>query len=168
MRYFFKEDLHLLYATGALYDSNDNPVYSYENETLLFPRIAVRRYDEEIGYVKKNFTLFLRQYDIVLGDQLIDSLQQRFRLFTPELVLENLGWRIEGDFLALEYQIYDENNNLIAEVSQELFHLTKHYYVEIYDESQEELLILLVIAINQFDKDLTAANSAAAHSSSHN
>ena len=64
--------------------------------------------------------------------------------------------------------ITDEEGNLLCEVSEEILHFTKHYSVEIYDEENEELLILLVLAINQFDKDQDSANSSAAAASSNN
>ncbi|MBQ1341103.1 MAG: hypothetical protein IIY33_01340 [Erysipelotrichaceae bacterium] len=166
MKYYFKENFRLLYADGALYDSHNNPVYTYRNQTIFFPQIDLFRYGEKVGHVKKNFTFFLRQYDIFVKGRMIDTLNQQFTLFRQELQLERLGWTIKGDFLALSYQIYDRNGNMICEVDQELFHLTRQYYVNILDESQEMLIILVVLAINQYDKDLSASSSAAHHSHS--
>ena len=166
MKYYFKENFRLLYADGALYDSHNNPVYTYRNQTIFFPQIDLFRYGEKVGHVKKNFTFFLRQYDIFVKGRMIDTLNQQFTLFRQELQLERLGWTIKGDFLALSYQIYDRNGNMICEVDQELFHLTRQYYVNILDESQEMLIILVVLAINQYDKDLCASSSAAHHSHS--
>ncbi|MBQ1521934.1 MAG: hypothetical protein IIZ74_04160 [Erysipelotrichaceae bacterium] len=166
MKYYFKENFRLLYADGALYDSHNNPVYTYRNQTIFFPQIDLFRYGEKVGHVKKNFTFFLRQYDIFVKERMIDTLNQQFTLFRQELQLERLGWTIKGDFLALSYQIYDRNGNMICEVDQELFHLTRQYYVNILDESQEMLIILVVLAINQYDKDLSASSSAAHHSHS--
>ncbi|MBR2745222.1 MAG: hypothetical protein IKD99_00705 [Erysipelotrichaceae bacterium] len=166
MKYYFKENFRLLYADGALYDSHNNPVYTYRNQTLFFPQIDLFRYGEKVGHVKKNFTFFLRQYDIFVKERTVDTLNQQFTLFRQELQLERLGWTIKGDFLALSYQIYDRNGNMICEVDQELFHLTRQYYVNILDESQELLIILVVLAINQYDKDLSASSSAAHHSHS--
>ena len=108
----------------------------------------------------------MRQYDIFVKERTVDTLNQQFTLFRQELQLERLGWTIKGDFLALSYQIYDRNGNMICEVDQELFHLTRQYYVNILDESQELLIILVVLAINQYDKDLSASSSAAHHSHS--
>ena len=167
MKYYFKENFRLLYADGTLYDENELPVYTYENQTLFLPQIDLYKYGEKIGHVKKNFTFFLRNYDIVLDDEVVDSLQQQFTLFRQELTLQRLGWTIRGDWLALSYKIYDETDRLICEVDQELFHLTRHYCVNILDESREELIMLVLLAINQYDKDLAAASSSSSHSSSH-
>ena len=167
MKYYFKENFRLLYADGTLYDENQLPVYTYENQTVFLPQIDLYKYGERIGHVKKNFTLILRNYDIVLNNEVVDSLQQQFALFRSELTLQRLGWTVKGDWLALNYQIYDERDTLICEVSQELFRLTRRYYVDVLDESREDLIILLVLAINQYDKDLAAASSSSAHAGSH-
>ena len=166
MKYYFRENFRFLYADGALYDSNNNQVYTYENQTIFFPEIDLFRYGEKVGHVKKNFTFFLREYDIFVKDRMVDTLNQQFTLFRQELKLNNLGWTVKGDFMALSYQIYDRNDNVICEVDQELFHFTRHYCINVVDESQELLIILVVLAINQYDKDLSAAHSSSAHSSS--
>ncbi len=165
MKYYFEENFKLLYADGTLYDENHLPVYTYENQTLFLPQIDLFKYGQKIGHVKKNWTFFLRNYDIVLDNEVVDSLQQQFTFFSQELTLERLGWTVRGDWLALDYQIYDESDELICEVSQELFRLTRHYQINVIDESREELIILLVLAINQYDKD--HASSGSAHHSSH-
>ena len=167
MKYYFKENFRLLYADGTIYDENELPVYTYEDQNLFLTQTDLYRYGEKIGYVKKNFTLLLRNYDIVLDDQLVDSLQQQFTFFRSELTLERLGWTVRGDWLALDYQIHDEDNRLICEVSEELFHLTRHYCIDILDESREELIMLVVLAINQYDKDLSSSSSSSAHHSHH-
>lgn len=163
-RYYFKENLHFLYADGQLFDENEQTVYSYENQTLFLPRIDLYKYGNYIGHVQKEFTFFLRRYELVYEGEEVASLNQEFSFFKPELFVEGLGWRVQGDFFALHYSIYDENDELIAAVDQELFHLTPHYYIDIYDNENEELIILLIIAINQFDKDRSAAASSSAHS----
>lgn len=164
-RYYFKENLHFLYADGQLFDENEQTVYSYENQTLFLPRIDLYKYGNYIGHVQKEFSFFLRRYGLFYEGEEVGSLDQEFSFFKPELSVEGLGWRVEGDFFALHYSIYNEYGDLIANVDQELFHLTKHYYIDIYDEENEELIVLLIIAINQFDKDESAAASSASSSS---
>ena len=166
MKYYFKENFHLLYASGQLYDSHDQVAYSYENTTVMFPEIDLFYRGRRVGHVKKNFSLFLRNYDIYVGDELEDSLQQELTLFRPSLYLERRGWIISGDFFALNYEIRDSGGKIICEVNQEMFRLTRRYYVDVRDESQEPFIILLVLAINQFDKD--SASSAHSSSSHHN
>ena len=113
MKYYFKENFRLLYADGSLYDENENAVYDYRNTTLLFPDIELYRDGEFIGHVKKNFTIFLREYDIYLGDELVDRLSQELTFFRSELTLQELGWKINGDFFAsMDYA--DKGANVVA------------------------------------------------------
>ncbi len=163
MKYYFKESFRLLYADGTIYDENGLPVYTYENQTLILPQIDLYHYGEKIGHVKKNFTFLLKNYDLVLHDLPVDSLQQRFTFFSQELVLEQRGWTVRGDWLAMDYEIYDEADRLICQVSQKLFRLTHQYCIDILDESREELIMLVVLAINQYDKDLSSGGSSSHH-----
>ena len=64
MKYYFKENFHLIYADGQLYDENNDVAYEYENKTIFFPEIDLYKDGEKIGYVKKQFKWFLRSYDI--------------------------------------------------------------------------------------------------------
>ncbi len=167
MKYYFKENFRFFYADGALYDQHDDIVYEYQNTTLLLPRIELRRYGQLVGHVDREFTLMFGRYNIFIGDQHFDTLQQHFAFFKQDLSLERSGWRVEGDWMALNYKIYDEHDNLMCTVDQELFRLTRRYYVEIYDESRELQLILLVLAINQYDKECSAAHTSTHHSNNH-
>ena len=90
------------------------------------------------------------------------SLQQQLKFIGSEMYIEDLGWTIKGDFLSMNYDIINEQDELIATVDQEIFRLTQRFYIDIYDEDNEELIVLLVLAINQFDKDRKAAASSSA------
>ena len=160
MKYYFKENFHLFLPDGAVYDEYDREVYRYENETFMFPEISLYKYGRKVGHVKKNFSLFLREYDLFVGDQLADTINQQFSLFKAELELAKSGWYIKGDFWALNYQIFNQNDDLVAEVNQEILTLTKRYFVNIIDESSETFIMLIVLAINQFDRDSSAASSS--------
>jgi|GEM_PF-2016887 uncharacterized protein YxjI len=167
MKYYLKENFHLLYADGNIYDEYDRPVYSYENTTLMFPQIDLYKNGERVGHVKKNFSWFLRNYDLYLDDVNVDTIQQEFTWFKSELTLERLGWTIKGDFFSWDYQIYNEYGDMIANMDQELFRLTQRFTIDIYDEDNEELIILVVLAINQFDKDRDSAASSSAAANNH-
>ena len=165
MKYYFKENFRLMYADGQLYGPHDEVVYKYENMTLFLPQVNLYKYGKKVGHIKKNFTLFLRSYDIFIDDVFVDSLDQELTFFHPELSLRKLGWTVKGDFFAWDYEIINERGRVIADVNQEIFHLTKHYCIDIHDESNEELIVLVILAINQFDKDRDSSASLGAHSS---
>ena len=162
MKYYLKENFRFLYADGQLYDEDDNIAYEFQNQTLMFPQIDLYRNGEAVGHIKKRFSWFLEKYDIYHYDNYVDSLNQQFRFFRSELILERLNWTVKGDFFSWHYEILNEYGELIARVDQELFRLTQRFFIEIFDERNEDLVILIVLAINQFDKDRQAAASSSA------
>ena len=162
MKYYLKENFRFFYADGQLFDEDGNVAYEYENTRLMFPQVCLFRHNDLVGSIQKRLTWFLSRYDIYHHDQYVDSIQQRFKVFENELDMESLGWTIMGDFFSWHYEIYNEYGDLIARADQEPFRWTQRFYIEIYDEDNEELILLLIMAINQFDKDMQAAGAAAA------
>ncbi|MBQ4253813.1 MAG: hypothetical protein II712_03195 [Erysipelotrichaceae bacterium] len=163
MKYYLKENFHLLFADGTISDENGNVVYTYENQPVMFlPKISLYRDGEKIGSVEKTWTFIGASFDMYLHGEYIDNLRQKMKMFGTRLVFEQLGWSVEGRFGALHYEIYDRNNNLAAVLDQEIFRLTRRFEINILDEENEELIILLVVAINQFDRQLDSGSHAAA------
>lgn len=168
MKYYLKENFRFLYADGQLYDDNGDIAYEYRNQTLMFPRVELYRYGRLIGYIKKRFSWLLSRYDIYHNDRFIDSISQRLTFFRSELTVEGLNWTIKGDFLSWHYSIYNEYDELIATADQEILRLTQRFYIDIFDEDNEELIMLLILTINQFDKDRQAAAASSGSAASHN
>ena len=162
MKYYLKENFRFLHADGQLYDENGTAVYTYRNKNLFLPRIDLCKYGVNIGHVKKQFRWILDQYDIVYGPDHVGSLNQDLKFLGSEFRIDDLGWRIVGDIFSMNYDIYNEEGAMIATVSQEFFRLTQRFYIDIFDEYNEELIVLIVMAINQYDKDRQAAAAAAA------
>ena len=164
MKYYLKENFHLLFADGAISDESGNVVYTYENQPVMFlPKIYLYREGEKIGSVEKTWTFIGASYDMYLYGEYIDNLRQRMKMFGTRLMFEQLGWSVEGMLGALHYEIYDRNDNLAAVIDQEIFRLTRRFEINVLDEENEELIILLFIAINQFDRELDSNAHAAAH-----
>ncbi len=161
MKYYLKEKFRFLYADGQLYDEYGNVAYEYENTKLMLPQIDLYRHGDLIGSVRKRFQWFLSRYDIYHRGAYVDSIQQRFSWLGSELDLEGLNWTVEGDIFGWNYEIFDEYGDIVARVDQEIFRLTQRFYIDIYDEDKEELVILLIMTINQFDKDRQASAAAA-------
>ncbi|MBR5341210.1 MAG: hypothetical protein IK151_04705 [Erysipelotrichaceae bacterium] len=167
MKFFFEENFRFLYADGQIYDDHQEERYAFANKTLFLPEIRLYKDNENIGYVKRRFTWFLRRYDLYLHDELVAVINQKLTFLRSRMEIEELGWTINSDVLHHRYTISDSEGRKLAIVKQKLLKLTHQYDIEILDDDNEELLILLILAINQFDKDVSstaAAGAAAANS----
>ena len=48
----------------------------------------------------------------------------------------------------MNFRLLDDRDQVIAEITKELFHLTSTYTVTVYDESYADLVISLCVAID--------------------
>ncbi len=169
MRCYFKEDFHFLYGEGKIYnDETEELLYTFEQKTLMLPSLYLYdRSGKTVGHIETELTFMLSRYDIFLGDRFIDSLQEQFTFFRHELDFDSLGWRIDGDFLAMNYTLIDERDRVLCKVHQEFFHLTKQFTIDIYDEDNADVLLLIVLAVYQYDRKVDSASSSASHSANH-
>jgi uncharacterized protein YxjI len=80
--------------------------------------------------------------------------------------IEGLGWKIEGNFLQLNFTIKDADGELIALVGQKLISLHDKYALDIYKPEYEEVVVALLITLQHMVNDRESAASAASSSSS--
>ncbi|MCR5222580.1 MAG: hypothetical protein K6D90_06940 [Lachnospiraceae bacterium] len=153
MKYYFKQEITLLFEKGVLYNENEEEVYTFEGKTFLLPELYLYKNSEFIGRIVTKPAFFIQKYEIYLRDELIDTVTEVPTFFNTKLEMENIGLRVKGNFLQFDYDILGGNDRVLAHVQEELLHLTRHYSIEIFDEEQEELLILIILAIFRFAND---------------
>ena len=76
--------------------------------------------------------------------------------------IEELGWVIRGNIVELNFNLRDENGELLAVVSQKAFSIHDKYAVDIYQPEYEEEIVAILITLQHMIRD--RANSAAAGS----
>ena len=59
-----------------------------------------------------------------------------------------MGLRVEGNIWDLNFRLLDDSNQVVAEITKELFHLTSTYQVSVYDVTYSDLVISLCVAID--------------------
>lgn len=162
MKYLFKEDFSLTRNDGTIYDMDMNPVYTFASQKLFYPEVSLYSGDELVGSVKTKKTFLLSSYEFYYNGEHIETMREVFSWFKPHLELETFGWHVEGNFASWKYRITDRNNREIAIIDEDVFHMSRHFYVDVLDEYSEELILLVVIGVFLFVKARAAAAAAAA------
>lgn len=80
--------------------------------------------------------------------------------------IEGLGWQLRGNIAGLNFELYDENENVIAVIGQKLFSLHDKYCVDIYQPDKEAVVVVILITLQHMMADRAAASSASFSSSS--
>jgi len=148
MKLYFKENLFSLLGSYEIYDEDENVLYTAKGQLALTSEIDIYdKYGNLEGTIKKVLLSFLSKYEFYHRDEYVGLLKKNLTLFKQSFDLDFHNWSVEGDFLNLDFYIDDYQGNQIAHISKELFHLTQHYSIEIYDEDNVLDVLMIVLAI---------------------
>lgn len=104
-------------------------------------------HERELGVIHEKAFKLLPAFEIEVGGRIKGTLQKKFTFFKPNYEIDYNGWRVEGDFLGWNYDVY-EGCSSIMHISKELFQWGDTYVIEYGDPEQELDGLLLVIAID--------------------
>ena len=127
MRLLIKQRVFSWTDSYDVYDEEGNPKYFVKAEFLSLGH-QLHVYDcnrQEIGVIH----------------------QKQFTLFHPKYEIDYNGWRVEGDFLGWEYDVYNGCSSIIH-ISKQLLSWGDTYAIDINDPADELDGLMLVIAID--------------------
>lgn len=149
MRLLIKQRVFSWSDTYDVYDENGNAAYFVKAEFLsLGHRLHV--YDHmqnEVGLIKERLLTLLPIFDIEVNGIVQGKIEKKFSLFHPKYEIDFNGWRVEGDFLGWEYDVYSGCSSVVH-ITKEWFHWGDTYVIDIADPADELMGLLLVIAID--------------------
>ena len=150
-------------------DENENVVYRAETK---FPSIHDKTdiFDANGRHVayfeRKLITLHEVHYVDMDNGKSFTLSNELLHIIRDVTNIEGLGWKIEGNFLQLNFTIKDADGELIALVGQKLISLHDKYALDIYKPEYEEEAVALLITLQHMVNDRESAASAVSSSSS--
>lgn len=148
-------------------DEEERVVYRAETK---FPSLHDKTeiYDADGRHVahmeKKLFTLHERHFITMDNGPSFEVSNELFHLVRDVTNLEGLGWQLQGNILGLNFELYDENGEIIAVIAQKLFSLHDKYCIDLYRPEHEATVVAILITLQHMIRD--RENAAAASSSS--
>ncbi len=136
--------------------------YYVEGQVFSFGK-KLRVYDlvgNEVVYIEQQVFTFLPRFYVYVNGSKVAEIVKEFSFFTPRYSVEGLGWDVEGSFMAHDYWI-NKNGNEIIRISKEWMTWGDSYQIDIQEKEDEIIALAVVLAI-----DCIMAASAAAASSS--
>ena len=92
--------------------------------------------------------LTLREYHRVTmadGTQ-FDIAHELFQFFDDTAEITDLGWTLKGNYVSLNFEIYDEDGGIIAVIGKKLISIKDKYAIDIYrPELEQEVIAVLVV-----------------------
>ena len=149
-------------------DENEKAVYQADTK---FPSIHDKTdvkdaEGRQVAHIeRKLLTLHQRHFVTMADGTRFDLSTELFHLYKDITNIEGLGWQLRGNIFGLNFELYDQQENVIAVIGQKLFSIHDKYCIDIYQPDKEETVVAILIALQHIIKDREAASSSA-HSSS--
>ena len=80
--------------------------------------------------------------------------------------IEGLGWQMRGNIAGLNFELYDERDQVIAVISRKFLSLHDKYCVDIYQPEHEQAVVAILVTLQHMIKDREARSSFSSSSSS--
>lgn len=113
---------------------------------------------------KKVLTLHERHFIEMADGTNFQLSNELWHLIKDVTNVEELGWQLRGNIMALNFELYDADGSIIAVIGQKMFSLHDKYCIDIYKPEHEQKVIAILITLQHMIRD--RANAAAASSSS--
>ena len=149
MRLYMKQRVFSWTDQFCIYNEQGNVAYTASGEAFSFGR-KLHLWDpqnRESAYIEQKVFSFYPRYFIYRNGQQIAEVVQQFSLFRPSYSVRGLGWNIQGDFFAHEFEI-DNGATPIVRVFKDWFSWGDAYAIDIDPYVDEALALAVSLAID--------------------
>ena len=156
MQYKIRQKIFSLGDKFTIKDEMDRDVFFVKSRLLSFGN-KLRIFDlneNEVCYIEQQLFKLMPQYNIYINGERIATIKKKFTLFKNdfEILSNKANYYVEGNIIAHEFRIFNDRK-LIGQVSKKFFSLTDTYGVEVDDEEDQVLVLALVIVIDMVCHD---------------
>ena len=149
MRFYMKQRVFSWTDRFCIYHESGEVAYTAEGEAFSFGK-KLHLLDEqnrEQAYIEQKIFSFYPRFFIYRSGEQVAEAVQRFSLFRPSYFVEGLGWNIQGDYFAHEFEI-DNGATPIVRVYKDWFSWGDAYAIEVDPYEDESLALAVVLAID--------------------
>jgi uncharacterized protein YxjI len=163
MRLCIKQKVFSWTDKFSVKDENGNDKYYVEGEFFSWGKKlhVTDMGGQEVAFIQQKVWSFLPKYHVLVNGAQVAEIIKEFTLFRPHYSINVLGWDIDGNFWAHDYEI-TQNGSLIVAIQKEWFTWGDCYTLDISDPKDEIIAMAVVLTI-----DCVMASQAAAASSNH-
>ena len=123
--------------------------------------------DRMIAHIEKKFFSLHERHYITMDDGLSFELSNElFHIIKDITNIVGLGWQLKGNILGLNFEIYDQNGDIIAVISQKMLSIHDKYCVDIYKPEYEKIIVAILITLQHMIRDRESASASSSSSSS--
>ena len=137
-------------------DENEHVVYRASTKffTIKDKTDVVDAEDNQVAHIERKVISLHERRFITMADGTEFQLSNEiFHLIKDITNIEGLGWQMRGNILGLNFELYDENEQIIAVFAQKLISIHDKYCVDIYRPEHEAKVVAILVALQHMIKD---------------
>ena len=122
---------------------------------------------KHVAHIERKLLSLHERHFITMADGTKFELSNEIMHIIKDITnIVGLGWRLKGNILGLNFQLYDRNGNIIAVIGQKMLSLHDKYCIDIYQREHEKTVVALLVALQHMIRDRAAAASSSSSASS--
>lgn len=144
-------------------DENENVVYHAETQ---FPSIHDKTditdaQGNQVAHIEKKIVSFHERHFVSMADGTnFEISNELFHIIKDVTNIVGLGWQLTGSILGLNFELYDENGEVIAVIAQKIFSVHDKYSIDIYRPEYEKTVIAILITLQHMIQDRENSSSS--------
>jgi uncharacterized protein YxjI len=166
MKLYIKQKVFSWRDRFSIKDESGNNCFYAQGEILSWRR-KLHLYNtsgHKVAYIYQKLFTFLPRYYIEINGQTYVIVKE-FTFFKQKYRIEGLPWTMQGNFIAHEYALY--NNNTIHNDNTKIMSLSKHWFtwgdsyeLDIPNPQNTLLCLCIALCVDCIQADATAAQSS--------
>ena len=148
MKLYVNEKLFSIQRKFYVKDDADMDVYEITSKVFsLGDKTTITDMQgNKVAYIEQEIFHLTPNYNVYINDELSFKIVKKLQLLKNDYELSN-GYRVEGNFMMLDFAIYDDNNIQIGSISRAFISLGDKYEINIYDTNKIEIVLAIIVAI---------------------
>ena len=158
-----------LHKAAEITDEQGNVLYrSWTKFPSLHDKTDVTDSDgNQVAHIeRKLFTLHERHFVTMADNTSFQISNELWHIIKDISNIEGVGWVLKGNIAELNFQLWDQNDQIIAVISQKIISLHDKYCVDIYQTDKEPTVVAILVTLQHMIKDREAQRSASCSFSS--
>ena len=144
-------------------DEEGNIVYQSESKAIsLHDKTDVTDANgEHVAHIERQvLTLHERHFVTMADGTYFELSNELWHLIKDITNIEGLGWQLRGNILGLNFELFDENGEVIAVIGQKLISLHDKFCIDIYKPEHEKIVVAILVTLQHMIRDRAAASGA--------
>ena len=149
MRLYMKEKVFSWNERFTVKDENGWDKYYVEGEFFSLGKKLhlLNVHGEEVAFIQQRLFTLMPRFSVTVAGREIAEIRKEFTFFYQRYVIDGLGWEIDGDVWAHDYEIR-KNGRIIVRITKEWLTWGDSYVLDILDPADELVALAVVLTID--------------------